>query len=207
MFLNNGISLIQKFPLLVLLFAIVLPGCTIVRNEYELPSAQTGNVVEGKTHYSKVLDIFGPPLKLSALDNGMVFLYERASTEENQFGVSISIQNLSIFKFVLGRGKADQEVALFNFDSEGILRSTSIDSWSSSLGSSASLQFILALLPVTDAGGIGDSPPALNWGAGLLQPDVAIALNQSNSLDTGLSGVERQGTPRNAGQRALEFHQ
>lgn len=206
MFLNNGYSQRQKSQLLVLLFGVVLSGCTVVRNDYEFPSAQTGKAVEGKTHYSKVLDEFGPPLKLSALDNGMVFLYESASTVEDQLGVSISISNLNFLKFVFGGGKANQEVALFSFDSEGILRSTSIDSWSRSLGSSASLQFILALLPVTDTGGIGDSPPALDWGAGLLQPDVAIALNHHNSLDTGLSGVEQQGTPRSAGQRALELH-
>lgn len=69
----------------------------------------------GETNYSQTLNQLGPPAKVSALGNGLAFLYEHTRAAENQLGINLEIQPvpwLRWFKLTTARGKAKRQHTL-----------------------------------------------------------------------------------------------
>jgi hypothetical protein len=109
--------------------SFALSGCAVIRQEYGRPLPEIGQFVDGKSHYSQVLDGLGPPAQLSVMDEGMVFLYERVALTEKQLGIDIDYEHIPILKIVVGRGKAEGETAAFLFDQDGTLMCHERESW------------------------------------------------------------------------------
>lgn len=160
---------------------------------------------DGQTHYGDVLSVAGPPTKLSALGDDLVFLYEHAAIKERQFGISIDYSWLRFLKFTVGRSKADRQVLVLLFDDQGVLRSHRSRVWADDLGRGSAVQFIMAVVPVTDTGSLDEGPESHRWGTAMLQARLSESLNRANSLETGQRGVETAGTPDGAGQHTLEM--
>ena len=179
-------------------------GCANFHRVFDMPLPQTGRVQDGKAHYRDVLQELGPPAKVSAMEDDMVFLYETAKLVERQIGIEIRYEEIPILKAVYGRGQAEGQTAVFVFDSAGTLRSQGLEAWQRSLGSGQAVQLFLSLAEITSSGGYDEKPAANYWGADLLKSRVTRALNRHSSLETGQNGVERKGSPKGAGQHALE---
>jgi hypothetical protein len=187
------------------LLSMALSGCAVIRKEYGRPVPETGRFVDGQTHYRDVLEELGPPAKLSAMDEGMVFLYERAALTEKQLGIDIDYEKIPILKIVFARGKVEGETATLLFDGEGTLISHDWETWNRDLGKGQSVQLFISVMSVTSPGGYDQAPVNNFWGAQLLTSRLPNALNRGSNLDTGQSGVEVKGTPDGAGQHSLEL--
>jgi hypothetical protein len=180
-------------------------GCTVIRQSYDVPSGESALLEKGRTHYRDVLRALGPPAALSALGDGMVFLYEDADLTESQLGLNIRYRDTPVLKFVVGRGHADRGAAVLVFDRAGLVRTAYRQDWTQPLGTGLGLQVVVAVVPVTDPGGLDRSPAVHEWGAMLLEPELPVALNRQSSLDTGQGGLEQTGPLLSAGQHTLEL--
>ena len=185
--------------------AAVTGGCSILRKDLGHPLPEASLFQDGKTHYRDVLAVAGPPLKLSATEGGLVFLYEHTALEELQFGISFDYPLIRLLKFTVGQSKADREVLVLVFDDQGILRSHRSRAWEVDLGRGMAVQLIVAVVPVTDTGSVDDDPQINEWCTAMLRARVPEALNRQSSLETGQQGVEMTGTPHGAGQHTLEI--
>jgi hypothetical protein len=189
----------------LLLAAMAFTGCAVLRQEYDSPIPVEDQFLDGESHYRDVLHELGPPVKLSTVEDGMVFLYERAALTERQFGIDIDYKDVPILKIIYGRGNVEGETAMLLFDNRGILRSHDFESWTRDLGGGMAVQLFISVMSVTSKGGY-DKPPVSNyWGANLLESSLPRALNRRSNLYTGQSGVERKGSPNGAGQHTLEL--
>lgn len=203
---DSGLRLRAVFPLSALFaWSLFAAGCTVIRQSYDAPTADTATFQTGKTHFRDVLETLGPPAKLSALGEDMVFLYEEADLTETQFGINIEIRDIPLLKVVLGRGHAARQATAMIFDTDGRLRSAHQEDWIQKLGGGAGIQVVVAVVPVTDPGGLDRSPAVHDWGAMLLQPELPAALNRQSNLHTGQAGIQQIGTPLAAGQHTLEL--
>lgn len=180
-------------------------GCAMFTKEFDRPVPEIGHFVDGQTHYREVLEELGPPAKLSAMNDGMVFLYERAALTEKQLGIDIDYEGIPVLKIVAGRGKVDGETAALLFDGGGTLVSRGRESWTRDLGKGQAVQLFISVMSVTSSGGYDDPPENNLWGAQLMMSRLPDALNRGSSLDTGQGGLERKGTPVGAGQHSLEL--
>jgi hypothetical protein len=187
---------------------LLVVGCSVLKKEIGVPvdPAEIG-LLEGETHYRTVLAQMGPPGKVSALSEGLSFLYEYARTDEKQIGFGFSELGLPVlrwFKFSAARGRADHQALLLIFDDQGILRSQEFDEYHENLGAGGSLQFFLTVAPLIDSSFLEDEIGPNQWGTALLRP-LPQTLNSRQSLDTGHCGLEQDGTPPSVGQHTLEM--
>lgn len=79
----------MRFPVTPVLGVIATAwlgsGCAILDQELGKPlPLDEIESVEDRSHYAQVLDKFGPPTKMSALPDGMVFQYEFIRLVERQ---------------------------------------------------------------------------------------------------------------------------
>jgi hypothetical protein len=180
-------------------------GCAVFKQEFGTPIPETAQFLDGRAHYRDVLHDLGPPVKLSAMADGMVFLYENARITERQLGFEIDYDEIPVLKIVFARANVKGETAVFLFDSSGMLTSHDVESWKRDLGRGQAIQLCVAVAKLTSAGGYDARPVANHWGADLLEARLSRALNRESSPRSGQSGVERKGSPKGAGQHALEM--
>lgn len=193
-----------------LLAAVLLlcGGCTMIRTESGQPIEVTALPEPGESvHYRDVLARLGPPNRMSASESELLFLYEHISSRERQLGLSLDIEWLNLFKFNYGRGETDREAAVMVFDPDGDLRACHYATWADDLGGGIAVQFIVSILSVVDTSELEADPFQHHWAARLLEPNLAVGLNDPHSLETGRAGLEQRGTPDHAGQHALESRQ
>lgn len=157
------------------------------------------------THYSEVLDRLGPPTKLSALPEGMVFLYERIELSERQYGLILPGEIGRWIKAVFASADADVDVMLFVFGRNGELIGADTEEWRADAGGGISMTLVVSAGSLTnteqyDASGTR----SLGWGKGLLLTSFR-ALNRSSSLETGANGVQLTTSPDGIGQHTLEL--
>ena len=75
--------------LLCLALLLLGVGCTQVRFRRGEPlDGYVDSFRPGVSEYHDVLEVLGPPWKLSRTPEGFAFLYERVETLENQIGIS-----------------------------------------------------------------------------------------------------------------------
>lgn len=198
----------RRVSLLVLALALppmVGSGCSRLRTDLGHPIPfENLPPADSAVHYRDVLDVLGPPTRMSTSDSHLLFLYEYASIEERQVGVTLNISWLNLFKFTMGKGTASRQSGIMVFDHSGYLLGKRFEEWDDALGGGNSVQLAVALLSVIDTADLRRDPYQHLWGAGLLEADITAGLNRQSSLITGASGVELLGTPRGAGQHALE---
>lgn len=132
------------FPGFIIAFA-ALSGCAHLEHDIGSPLAveSLSNISEG-SHYAGVLDQFGPPPKISALPDGMAFLYERVKLAERQYGLIPPGEIGKWIKAVYASADVDVEVMLLVFDEQGKLRSTDAQTWSADAGAGKSMILIFS---------------------------------------------------------------
>lgn len=190
----------------VLIAATSLSGCAILEHEIDapLPAESVDAFAEG-SHYSEVLDRLGPPTKMSALPDGMAFLYEHVKLTERQYGLILPGEIGKWIKAVYASAEADIEAVLFIFDTRGILRGADRQTWSADAGAGMSMTLIFSAGSFTDTEQYEASGSrSLNWGWTLLSPPL-VALNSRQDLESGANGIQLTTNSKGIGQHTLEL--
>jgi hypothetical protein len=192
---------------ILLLLSACLPlfGCSVIRQDVGQPLQVDPEALAAVSDYHQLLRMLGPPHKLSRTEHGMTFLYEEVDLVERQVGLSLTLNDVALFKAVVAREFADQRNVLVTFDAAGTVQAVNYREWLEVAAEGAALQFIFVLADVADAGDLNVSPATHQWGFGLLEADLASSLNRQNSLENGNAGIELKGTPTSAGQHTLEL--
>ena len=193
--------------LISFLFVISLVSCTVITKDINSDLPADENTYEiSKTHFSDVIKHIGPPLKLSKYNDGLVFLYEYVKIYEHQLSLSPDYPILRWLKLSFARAISDREVILLIFDKDGYLVSQSSKEFGEDLGGGQAVDLIYSIESLVDASKLEEDPGMLDWGASLLDP-IPEALNYSQNLGTGNTGVEQLGAPNTVGQQTLELLQ
>jgi hypothetical protein len=195
------------------LLALVLGGCTILRDELGSRVPWEASLFrEGTTHYRDVLKELGCPLKVARNGDGVAFLYEYVYLKEGQIGLSYDgerwgtpvIDFAEWVQLTFGKASADREALVMVFDRDGILRTERFTAWDQKLGTGFSAQLIVDVGSVVDTTAVRSGIDPNDWGAMMLRP-LPQTLNASQSIDDGRYGLEQRGTPEKVGQRTLEM--
>jgi hypothetical protein len=190
----------------LLIAALVLTGCAFLEHEIGEPLASEfmGEFSEG-AHFSDVLDRFGPPTKMTALPDGMAFLYEHVKLTERQYGLILPGEIGKWIKAVYASADADIEVVLFIFDEQGRLRGADEQSWSADAGAGMSMTLIFSAGSFTDTEQYEESGArSLDWGLALLMPPLVV-LNSGQDLESGINGLQLTTNSKGIGQQTLEL--
>lgn len=198
----------SKTMLGMLVVTLATSGCTLSRKKMNvglhLPEKP---YVVGETTRADVLEELGPPLKMSALSDGYVFMYEGLDTQELQLGFSLPIPYVNLFKFVSAQADYDHLVMVYQFDNNHTLVSAAGDDTHFDLGNSMAVQPVFTVQMLFDTSEVeNDIISFTEWPAYCLLP-LPQTLNRHNSVNTGETGVEQRGTSPSVGQRTLELHQ
>ena len=169
-----------------------------------LPIHSLDTLPEG-SHYAEVLSQFGPPTKLSALPDGMVFLYEHVALTERQYGLILPGEIGKWIKAVYASADAEVEVMVFIFDEKGMLRGADNQAWSADAGAGMSMTLIFSAGSFTDTEQYEQSAArSLEWGKFLTLPPLVV-LNDGQNLETGANGVQLTTNSKGIGQHTLEL--
>ncbi len=185
---------------------ITLPGCAYLELDIDaaLPLDSLDAMPKG-SHYAEVLEEFGPPTKMSALPDGMVFLYEHIKLVERQYGLILPGDVGKWIKAVYASADADVEVMMLIFDENGLLRGADAQSWSADAGAGMSMTLIFSAGSFTDTEQYEASATRpLAWGKALTMPPLTT-LNLEQNLETGANGAQLTTNSRNVGQHTLEL--
>lgn len=190
----------------LLVVATALPGCAHLEHDLGEPLAlDTFNDFAKGSHYSKVLGLLGPPTKMTALPDGMAFLYEHVKLTERQYGLILPGEIGKWIKAVYASADADVETILFVFDEEGNLRGADAQTWSADAGAGMSMTLIFSAGSFTDTEQYEKSTArSLEWGKSLTLPPLVV-LNDGQNLETGANGVQLTTNSKGIGQHTLEF--
>ena len=190
----------------LILAAGALPGCAHLEHDIGAP-LDVGSIealAEG-SHYAEVLDRYGPPSKLSALPDGMAFLYEQVKITERQYGLILPGEIGKWIKAVYASADADIVSMLFIFDGHGKLRGADAQTWSADAGAGMSMTLIFSAGSFTDTEQYESSASrSLDWGRALTMPPL-LALNAGQNLETGANGVQLTTNSLAVGQHTLEL--
>jgi hypothetical protein len=192
---------------------LFLAGCSSFKREWgRSVVVPPGRLVEGRTRAETIVQKLGPPTQLSALPDGFAFLYEHSRTGEFQFGLSLdpgpmvdAPEALNWFKLVLARNHLELEVVLLTFNEEGVLRAVATNQWSESLGGGGAIQFLFAVMSLSDVPALRRPADAHRWGRTMLRRPP-VTLNNDQSLRTGAHGLQQRLAPAYAGQSTLEMN-
>ncbi|HET6593171.1 MAG TPA: hypothetical protein VFG48_09680 [Xanthomonadales bacterium] len=189
---------------LLVLASLASTGCTTIGRRVGAPiSEPTADLEEGITRVSDVVDLFGPPARLSALPDGLAMLYEYIDATEKQLGINLELIGLDWFKLAFGRGAADRQALLLVFDQDGILQAREYKAWRENIGRGLGFQIFFVAMPTVDSKHLWEAPEQFGWGRQALDP-LTVALNAGSSVTSGTHGIEMRGTPDSVGQRTLE---
>ena len=189
-----------------ILLVAALSGCAQLEHRLGSPITMdaAGKIPVG-SHYSTVLDELGPPTKISAVQNGMAFLYERVTLTENQYGLILPGDIGKWIKAVYASADADVEIILFVFDEFGNLRSADEQAWSADAGAGMSATLIFSAGSFTDTEQYESSAVrSLDWGRALTMSPMVL-LNSRQSLENGENGLQLTTVPKGVGQHTLEL--
>jgi hypothetical protein len=191
-----------------LLITVLMSGCAHLEHTLGVPlNLDAVASLDAGSHYAQVLHRFGPPTKMSALQNGMVFQYEFVKLTERQYGLILPGEIGKWIKAVYASADADVEVTQFIFDRQGRFRAADTESWSADAGAGFSVTLIFSAGSFTDTERYEQSASrSLEWGGALTQ-SLLETLNAKQNLETGANGVQLTTTSNSVGQHALELKQ
>ena len=190
---------------LLIMFA-VLGGCAYLEHDIgaTLDTDAVSRLAVGSS-YADVLDELGPPTKMSALSDGMAFLYEHVTLVERQYGLILPGEIGQWIKAVHASADADVEVMVFVFDKDGKLLSADDERWGSDAGAGMSMTLIFSAGSFTDTQQYESSAArSLDWGRALTKP-LPVTLNARQSLETGQNGIQLTTNSEGIGQHTLEL--
>lgn len=181
-------------------------GCSTLRKTVDANLDLSDSAcIAGQTHVHEVLSELGPPTRMTATDDGFVFLYEEFSILEMQAGLSGGEGWWQLIKLTMADADLRRQTLLLHFDSDGLLRAGAFEQTRESLGRAGAVQPLVELQPIVDtATYTGEASAPMIWGAALLRP-LPQTLNAAQCLVSGDSGLELSGTPAKAGQQTLEM--
>lgn len=190
----------------LILAVVALPGCAHLEHDIGAPLAVDSiRAFSGDSHYAEVLDRYGPPTKLSATPDGMVFLYEHVKITERQYGLILPGEIGKWIKAVYASADADIVTLLFIFDDQGKLRGADAQTWSADAGAGMSMTLIFSAGSFTDTEQYEASAArSLDWGRAQLLPPL-VALNSRQDLESGANGIQLTTNSKGIGQHTLEF--
>lgn len=192
----------------IVLMNLLLSGCTMIYTRVDAPLTEQAVQAAGHCcHYEDLLDVLGPPSRMTALPGGFAFLYEAIVVREMQLGLSGPARAdwLSLFKITIADVDLRHQSVLYHFADDGSLISASIQDADSDIGMGGAVQPLVSVAPVMDTSDYQDDGFApMEWGLLLCRP-LPVALNGSRSLRSGQAGLEQSGTSLGIGQHALEM--
>ena len=190
----------------LLVTASFFSGCAYLEHDIgrPLPLESIDSFPTG-SHFAEVLEDLGPPTKVTALSDGMAFLYEHVLLTERQYGVTLPGEIGQWIKAVYASADADVEIMLFIFDGQGKLLGADTQTWSADAGAGMSMTMAFSVGSFTDTEAYESSPTrSLNWGKGLTTSPL-VGLNARQSLETGAGGVQLTTNSKGVGQHTLEL--
>lgn len=191
-------------PALLLAGALV-QGCSQWRYELGPPlsAAQTPDAAAAPS-LAAVLEVLGPPLRISATAEGFVLAWEHWRVREDTFGLSLGSIGLDFLSVDWGDAHAEGEFILALFDRRHRLAAAAFSTWDSDAGGGAALQPFVGV-SLVDVDELVARLPHHRWGASFLDR-LPRALNAPYRPDTGQGGIQQRGSPAGAGQRSLEMN-
>jgi hypothetical protein len=157
------------------------------------------------TSLSDVLDLLGPPLRMSATDTGFVLAWEHWNIREQSLGFSLGAMGADFLSADWGDMRITGDFLLLTFNEQHLLTSATRSSWDNDGGGGQAIQPFFNFVSVVDADDLTESMPQHRWGSSLLQR-LPGTLNEGSDLDTGRSGLQQRGTPTAAGQQSLQMN-
>jgi len=189
----------------VILILAASCGCATIRRSLDTPVGDLGEEPFAGQHYYAVLDAFGPPLQISTLPDGFVFLYDAMTVTEYQLGFSpVQLWEVDLLKVSFGRARLKQTYFVLLFDRDGNERTSGLYTVQKKIGGSFILQPVFTVLPTTDMSYLEIPPVQQDWGLSLLE-QPPIGLNAAQDFGSGEAGVEVRGAPTAVGQHSLEM--
>jgi hypothetical protein len=196
----------HKFSWCSIALCVWLAGCA--RLEHNIGATLDEAVLErvgAGAYYAEILEELGPPTKMSALPDGMVFVYENARITERQYGLILPGEVGKWIKAVYASADADIETIVFVFDAQGRLSGADAEIWNTDAGAGMSLTLLFSTGSFTDTEQYESSPArSLDWGKALTMPPL-VSLNDRQNLETGLNGIQLTTSPEAVGQHTLEL--
>ena len=189
----------------VLLAALLLSGC-YTQWRYDLGDHLTRpniDQLEKGMPLSEVMDIFGPPQRMSASVSGYIMAWEHWQVDEDSLGFRLGALGADLLSLDWGKSRIRGEFLLVTFDRDHRLSGTTVSEWDSDAGGGQGIQPIDSVLSTVDVDDLVARLPQHDWGATYLM-ELPQALNTPSSPTSGQAGVEQRGTPPTIGQKSLE---
>jgi hypothetical protein len=190
-------------PLCSLLACALLAACSQWRYDLGAPLTETAFPPE-RTPLAEALTLLGPPLRMTATDNGFVLAWEHWHIRENSVGFRLGALGADFLSADWGEMRIKGEFLLLTFDKQHLLTSASRSQWDNYGGGGKAIQPLFGFVSVVDVEDLTEVMPQHRWGSSLLQR-LPGTLNNNSNLDTGQSGLQQRGTPTAAGQQSLEM--
>jgi hypothetical protein len=186
-----------------LLACWLLTACSQWRYDLGTPLAAI-NLPQQHMPLEQVLDLLGPPQRMSATDSGFVLAWEHWHIREDSVGVSLGALGADFLSADWGEMRVKGEFLLLTFDRQHLITSATRSHWDNYGGGGKAIQPFLGFVSVVDAGDLIGPLPQHKWGSSLLQqlPDT---LNMVSNPGSGQSGLQQRGTPTAIGQQSLEM--
>lgn len=192
--------------LAVLCLSCLLSACSQWRYDLgaPLPALPEGQPFATGTPLAEVLSVLGPPLRISATNQGYALLWEYWQVRENTLGFSLGALGVDFLSVDLGEAHARTEMVMLQFTADHRLRSGIHERWDSDVGGGRSVQPLASLVSVVDVDDLVERLPQQAWGRQSLELPP-ITLNHQNRPDQGQAGISQRGVPAGIGQRSLEM--
>lgn len=190
----------------VLITSVLLTGC-YTQWRYDLGDHLTRpnmDQLEDGMPMSEVMDIFGPPQRMSAGASGYIMAWEHWQVDEDSLGFRLGALGADLLSLDWGKSRIRGEFLLVTFDREHRLSGTTVSEWDSDAGGGQGIQPLASVLSTVDVDDLVDTMPQHGWGATYLQ-ELPRALNTPSSPNSGQAGMEQRGTPPTIGQKSLEY--
>ena len=188
--------------------ALIIPllaGCVQVREfEFGQPIAASDEPDPAAgLDIAAVLKQLGPPLRISATPGGYVMAWEYWRIRELKIGLDLGLAGLDFLSIDIGRAHTSGDFLLLSFGRDRRLRAGSFMEWDGGAGGGQGVQAFASIVDVVEVEDLLAPLPAHHWGFNSLER-LPVSLNRRSRLDDGQGGLQQRGTPRGAGQAALE---
>jgi hypothetical protein len=187
----------------VLLLGGLLCGCSQWRYDLGTP-LPVGDVVQHNMPLQQVLQLLGPPLRMTSTDTGFVLAWEHWHIRENAVGISLGALGAEFMSADWGEMRAKGEFLLLSFNKDHLLTSATRSYWDNYGGGGRAIQPFVGFVSVVDSDDLLGPLPQHAWGRSQLRR-LPYTLNLNSSPDSGQSGLQQRGTPSAIGQQSLQM--
>ncbi len=185
-----------------LLTCCLLTACSQWRYDVGAPLPVI-DLPQQHTQLSQVLELLGPPQRMSATDTGFVLAWEHWHIREDSIGVNLGMMGADFLSADWGEMRVKGDFLLVTFDRQHLLTSATRAQWDNYGGGGSAIQ-PFGIVSVVDSGDLIGPLPQHEWGSSLLQ-SLPGTLNISSDPASGQSGLQQRGTPSAIGQQSLEM--